>query len=126
MARSPTGLQIPYRGVDSVRFRNFSVASPCDSSTALVQRIWQHRGLPQPQRRIDRGFASRWVTDVIDSDQTRVAWRRRDRDGTHTGPAIRPKGRQSDDCPSELRFLLERTTGFEPATPTLARWCSTN
>jgi hypothetical protein len=22
--------------------------------------------------------------------------------------------------------FLERTTGFEPATPTLARWCSTN
>jgi hypothetical protein len=22
-------------------------------------------------------------------------------------------------------FDLERTTGFEPATPTLARWCST-
>ena len=22
--------------------------------------------------------------------------------------------------------LMERTTGFEPATPTLARWCSTN
>ena len=24
------------------------------------------------------------------------------------------------------RSFLERTTGFEPATPTLARWCSTN
>ncbi len=23
-------------------------------------------------------------------------------------------------------LLVERTTGFEPATPTLARWCSTN
>ena len=22
--------------------------------------------------------------------------------------------------------IMERTTGFEPATPTLARWCSTN
>ncbi len=22
--------------------------------------------------------------------------------------------------------VLERTTGFEPATPTLARWCSTS
>jgi hypothetical protein len=22
--------------------------------------------------------------------------------------------------------FVERTTGFEPATPTLARWCSTN
>jgi hypothetical protein len=31
-------------------------------------------------------------------------------------PVIRPD-RASD---------LERTTGFEPATPTLARWCSTN
>jgi hypothetical protein len=28
------------------------------------------------------------------------------------------------DRASDLR-LLERTTGFEPATPTLARWCST-
>src|SRR5215211_8306849 len=27
-------------------------------------------------------------------------------------------------CWSEALFL-ERTTGFEPATPTLARWCST-
>jgi hypothetical protein len=24
------------------------------------------------------------------------------------------------------QVFLERTTGFEPATPTLARWCSTN
>ncbi len=23
------------------------------------------------------------------------------------------------------RYFLERKTGFEPATPTLARWCST-
>jgi len=27
--------------------------------------------------------------------------------------------------PPGLGFRLERTTGFEPATPTLARWCST-
>ena len=26
----------------------------------------------------------------------------------------------------DLRFFVERTTGFEPATPTLARLCSTN
>ena len=27
---------------------------------------------------------------------------------------------------ADLRIRLERTTGFEPATPTLARLCSTN
>jgi hypothetical protein len=28
--------------------------------------------------------------------------------------------------PGDQGFHLERTTGFEPATPTLARWCSTS
>ena len=35
---------------------------------------------------------------------------------------INKKGRLLAD-PSKF---MERTTGFEPATPTLARWCSTN
>src|SRR4029453_18680240 len=29
------------------------------------------------------------------------------------------------DTGPDLQASLERTTGFEPATPTLARWCST-
>ena len=34
-------------------------------------------------------------------------------------------GRPVTTC-SRDRSSVERTTGFEPATPTLARWCSTN
>jgi hypothetical protein len=41
------------------------------------------------------------------------------------GPQERPPVRGPSHCRrSEVPFL-ERTTGFEPATPTLARWCST-
>jgi len=36
--------------------------------------------------------------------------------------ASRPRGREH---PSWSGLSPERTTGFEPATPTLARWCST-
>jgi hypothetical protein len=32
---------------------------------------------------------------------------------------------RDDDSGAETPADLERTTGFEPATPTLARWCST-
>ena len=31
-----------------------------------------------------------------------------------------------EDAAGEQVRAMERTTGFEPATPTLARWCSTN
>ena len=37
-----------------------------------------------------------------------------------------PSGPTHRTLPTSLREYLERTTGFEPATPTLARLCSTN
>jgi hypothetical protein len=45
----------------------------------------------------------------------------------------RPQGKFDPECGQagnargpETHSDLERTTGLEPATPTLARWCSTN
>ena len=35
------------------------------------------------------------------------------------------KTKTAEEFTSAVKFL-ERTTGLEPATPTLARWCSTN
>jgi hypothetical protein len=45
------------------------------------------------------------------------------RTGRATGQIVRIIARSSA---VETASDLERTTGFEPATPTLARWCSTN
>ena len=43
-------------------------------------------------------------------------------------PRIRalPNANRRPNTAADLRRLLERTTGFEPATPTLARLCSTS
>src|SRR6266498_5722121 len=41
------------------------------------------------------------------------------------GPQERPPVRGPSHCCCSEALFLERTTGFEPATPTLARWCST-
>ncbi len=40
-----------------------------------------------------------------------------------TARARRLEGQET--LASQALWLVERTTGFEPATPTLARWCST-
>ena len=45
--------------------------------------------------------------------------------GTDAARARR-RGAQRRASPLLTCGSLERTTGFEPATPTLARWCSTN
>ena len=41
-------------------------------------------------------------------------------------PAHAPDIENKKDPRSRSVFEMERTTGFEPATPTLARWCSTS
>ena len=42
-----------------------------------------------------------------------------------SSPDSYSKTKTAEALASAVRFL-ERTTGLEPATPTLARWCSTN
>ena len=42
-----------------------------------------------------------------------------------SSPAPCSKTKTAGALASAVKFL-ERTTGLEPATPTLARWCSTN
>jgi hypothetical protein len=50
----------------------------------------------------------------------------RDQSGTRARPGrYGASAGVPKSCP-DLGFRPERTTGFEPATPTLARWCSTN
>ena len=44
---------------------------------------------------------------------------------TGSSPDSYSKTKTAEALASAVRFL-ERTTGLEPATPTLARWCSTN
>ena len=51
------------------------------------------------------GMGERWRSDI--------------KEGRPIGPQYLPFGPTSEVC-------VERTTGFEPATPTLARLCSTN
>jgi hypothetical protein len=51
---------------------------------------------------------------------------RRENDGILAGSTGNRKAVAGLKTAADLRFCLERTTGFEPATPTLARWCSTN
>ncbi len=54
-------------------------------------------------------------------EESRAAWLRPER---HEDSA--PTANEETKTASDLGGFLERTTGFEPATPTLARWCSTN
>jgi len=72
------------------------------------------------------------LTAKGDADAARTLGRRRPR-GDFVGVSLdslsqardQGIGRSSEDA-GQRPYSLERTTGLEPATPTLARWCSTN
>jgi hypothetical protein len=69
---------------------------------------------------------SRQVADAIDeaaahADTVSAAGPARDQRGTSAGRRSPGETKGPAESGPDLRFYVERTTGFEPATPTLAR-----